>query len=84
MIVGKFKFNLTKEFIVEEYSCKDYFGVIFKTLDGRKYDVVCNPYFGDRLIINPGNNPGQWKDIPFKESTFSFLPEGIETSLVDI
>ncbi len=81
MIVGKFNFIFKENIKAEQYSCKDYFGVIFTTEDGTKYDVVCNPNFGDRLIINSGY--GMSRDIPFKESTFGFLPDGIIISLVE-
>lgn len=58
----------------EMYSCKDYYGIIFITEECR-YDVCHNYLMGDRLIINPA--AGGFKDIPFKEATFGFLPEGV-------
>lgn len=63
-------------FEVEIYNEKWYYGIIFKTAEGR-YDVLHNYALGNRLIIN--KKDGSWNDIPFKPATFDFLPEGVKT-----
>jgi hypothetical protein len=66
------KFDIDVKF--ETYSCKCYYGIIFHVNNGR-YDVIHNFNMGNRLLIN---NDDGWKDIPFKKSTFGFLPPGVE------
>ncbi len=61
---------------VETYSEKWYYGIIFRTAEG-KFDVVHNYALGNRLIIN--KNDGSWSDIPFKPATFGFLPDDVKT-----
>lgn len=75
--LDKYLIIFPKDMQVETYSCKDYYGIIFITEDGR-YDVCNNFLMGERLIINP--KAGGFKDIPFKPSTFGFLPEGVIAS----
>ena len=72
--LDKYVIFIPKDMEVELYSCKDYHGIILITEDC-KYDVCNNYLMGDRLIINP--KAGGFKDIPFKPSTFGFLPEGV-------
>jgi len=72
--LGNYMFLYPTKFEYEKYSCKDYSGIIFETEDCR-YDVCNNYLMGWRLIINP--KAGGFKDIPFKPSTFGFLPDEI-------
>lgn len=73
--LGDFIINLNDDVKYERYHDKHYDGIIFYDKDGGKYDVVNNYLMGYRLIIN--NHEG-FKDIPFRESTFCFLPAGVE------
>lgn len=68
----------------EKYECQWYHGIIFFipgdgdgifSRDYGRYDIIHNNYLGNRIIIN--NSEG-WRDIPFKEATFGFLPPGVE------
>ena len=70
-----FVFGVEPGIRVEPYSCSSYTGVIFWDEPGNKFDVVLNPHFGPRLIFNLKN--GSWNDVPFKEQTYGFLPEGV-------
>ena len=64
----------------ETYQCGSYYGIIFK-IDKIKYDIIHNYLLGNRLLIN-GDNIGEWKDIPFKKETFSFLPKIINVKIL--
>lgn len=68
-----------------EVSCQDsvsfaryentcYQGIIFSLKNGDVYDICHNKHLGLRLLIK---NYGGYKDIPFKESSFEFLPKEI-------
>jgi hypothetical protein len=63
----------------ETYNEKWYYGIIFYDSDGGKYDVIHNYALGNRLLIN---NKDGWKDIPFKEATFGFLPDGVQVRIL--
>jgi len=82
MNVGRFEFKVDPSFRVERYdSSPHYFGVVFTDSQENRYDVVCNPHFGDRLIWNKVT--GEWHDIPFSsEWAFLRLPDGITVRLV--
>lgn len=66
----------------EKYSCEWYCGIIFyipndgNIITGNYgiYDVVNNKYMGNRILVS---NKDGWKDIPFKKTTFHFLPPGV-------
>lgn len=49
-------------------------GIVF-TVGEWTYDIVHNFEMGYRLLIN--STKYEWKDLPFKEGMFHFLPEGI-------
>lgn len=83
-VLGKklFVFSLDTKF--ELYQNKWYYGIIFfveNEGDGllsknAKYDVVHHYHMDwERLIIN---NKEGWKDLPFHQGTYRFLPDGIK------
>lgn len=80
MRLGDFDFEVGEGIRVEPYVCQDYEGAIFWDQRGNKFDVVINPYFGPRLIFNLVG--GSWNDVPFKEQTFGFMPEGVRVRRV--
>lgn len=71
----RFEFEVGEGVRAEPYTCADYAGVILWDAQGSKFDVVLNPHFGPRLIFNLKH--GSWNDVPFKEQTYGFLPEGV-------
>lgn len=71
--------SFDKDMKHETYDEPWYYGIIFYDSEGGKYDVIQNYLLGSRLIIN---NKDGWKDIPFKEATFSFLPPGVEAKVL--
>jgi len=80
MRLGEFEIEVDSHIRVEPYSCDSYEGAIFWDQHLNKYDLVINPHFGPRLIFNLRD--GRWNDVPFKESTFGFMPEGIRVRRV--
>jgi hypothetical protein len=63
----------------ETYDEQWYYGIIFYDEDNGKYDVIHNYLMGNRIIIN---NKEGWRDIPFKEATFGFLPAGVKARVL--
>lgn len=63
----------------ETYDEEWFYGIIFYDDDGGKYDVMHNYALGNRLLLN---NKEGWKDIPFKEATFGFLPPGVQARVL--
>jgi len=73
-ILDKYLITYPNSINVEYFSCSQYYGIMFKTSNG-KYQLLHNRDMGNRLIINL--NDGFWNDLPFKLETFDFLPKGI-------
>ena len=55
----------------EEYSCK-WYEVLTLYIEENQYDIVNNYIMGYRLNIKKSD--GSWKDIPFRENSFEFIP----------
>jgi hypothetical protein len=53
---------------------KSYHGITFY-VDGNQYELI-RGVMGDRLVIS--HKDGSWKDVPFHEGTWGFLPEEIQ------
>lgn len=54
----------------------DYYGIVFKFGDDR-FEIIHNLLMGYRLIMNNLINYS-CKEVPFKQETAGFLPDGIE------
>lgn len=78
----EYLFEVAPDIRAEPYECESYRGVKFTDTLGSTYDVVLNPHFGPRLIFNV--RQGSWNDVPFKEQTFGFLPQGIKVRRVTV
>lgn len=63
----------------ETYKNDSYYGIIFKDAKG-KYDLVHHYFDWTRMIVNYPD--GSYKDLPFHEGTFRFLPESIKIERV--
>lgn len=63
----------------ETYKNDSYYGIIFK--DGEaKYDLVHHYFDWTRMIVN--YHDGSYKDMPFHEGTFRFLPNCVKIERV--
>lgn len=72
--IDKFLIEFDDDLQFHTYVDKWYYGIIFITANGR-YEIIHNYFLGNRLLIN--NDEFSCKDIPFKQETFSFLPNNI-------
>lgn len=83
-VIGNNLFMFDSNIKFETYKNEWYYGIIFY-IDGQgdglmckdaRYDIVHHYHMDwERLIINDKQG---WKDIPFHEGTFHFLPEQIK------
>lgn len=83
-VIGKNLFMFDSDIKFETYKNEWYYGIIF-TIEGAgdgiynkdaRYDIVHHYHMDwERLIINDKQG---WKDLPFHEGTFRFLPEQIK------
>lgn len=73
--IGRFMLSFDKDLRFETYdSPGNYYGVIFFTSDGSRFDVL-DGLMGERLLLNYPD--GTSKDMPFHLGTASFLPGGV-------
>ena len=78
--VGRFVLTFDSEMEHEIYSePPDFYGVRFFVGDSC-YDVFCNRYMGERLVITKPFTYGFLRDMPFHLGTAWQLPEGITVS----
>lgn len=63
----------------ETYDESSYHGIIFKDSEAR-YDLIHHKFDWDRMIVN--YKDGSYKDLPFHEGTFRFLPACIKIERV--
>ncbi len=83
-VLGKHLFIFDSNMKYETYQNEWYYGIIF-FIDGEgdgliykdaRYDVVHHYHMDwERLIINTKEG---WKDLPFHEGTFRFLPDQVK------
>ncbi len=62
------------------FECRDYRGVIFYK-DDFKYEVI-HSALGVRLLINHETWLGFFRDLPFHEGTWRFLPEEVQVDML--
>lgn len=74
-IIDKYILVFDDHIKYEEYSEKQYYGIIF-FINNFRYEVIHNYDLGNRLIIN--GEYFAYKDIPFNIKTFDFLPSHIK------
>ena len=82
--LGSYLITYRNDIQTEIFGDNNLYGIIF-ILGRTRYQLVYN-YGMERILINEEINPdfisgssGIWnsRDIPFKPTTFSFLPEGV-------
>lgn len=59
----------------ETYDDPSYYGIVFKDKEA-KYDLVHHRFDWTRMVINYSD--GSYKDLPFHEGTFRFLPSCVK------
>jgi hypothetical protein len=63
----------------ETYDDKCYYGIIFKDQEA-KYDLIHHRIDWTRMIVN--YKDGSYKDLPFHEGTFRFLPDCVKVERI--
>jgi len=74
-VLDKYLITYDSTIKVSTFDNKWYYGIIFYINDS-KYELIHNYALGNRILINL--REGWSQDIPFKPSTFDFLPLGID------
>lgn len=78
--VGRFVLEFDDSLRHEPFQSKDWNGIKFFE-DGYCYEVVdCLVGFGVRLIINHDDQLGYFRDMPFHEGTWDFLPSAVRVT----
>ncbi len=68
------------DFTHETYDDPSYYGIILNDNEA-KYDLIHHRFDWTRMIVN--YHDGSYKDLPFHEGTFRFLPEGVKVERVN-
>jgi len=75
-IFGSFLVSFQENSIqYEMYDDPSYYGIIFRD-DNAKYDLIHHRFDWTRMIVN--YKDGSYRDLPFHEGTFRFLPENVK------
>lgn len=81
-LLDKYSIRFDDQFIEYKTYEEDYCRGITFVVDDWTYHLVFNYAMGARLLMT--SKAFHWKDIPFKEDTFDFLPPGVKAMVNDI
>lgn len=80
LTIGGFMVSFDEDTISHKtYNEESYYGVIFED-DEAKYDIIHHRFDWTRMIVN--YKDGSYKDLPFHEGTFRFLPDYVKVERI--
>lgn len=78
--LGNFMVSFDETVIEHEtYDIPCYYGIIFRDREA-KYDLIHHRIDWTRMVVN--YKDGSYKDLPFHEGTFRFLPDCVKVERI--